>query len=557
MAVRETEISTPPPPPPAYRSLANGRYILVRKLAEGGTAIVHLGYDTVEQQWRAVKELLPEYAKRPALRHRFEREAETMRELRHPNIIEVFAHGTEDETAYLVMEFAEGGSVIDWVEKNGPMPPRMAGEVALALCAGIQAAHEEGVIHRDIKPQNLLVDRNGVCKVTDFGIAQVVQETRMTMTGTVMGTIGFMAPEQHESAKHADERADVYSIAATLYTLVKGETATHLFMADDRDFDGLPDPIAEVIRKGSQYRREARYGTVAEMTKALRSSIDQLPQDPVDVPPLVAPDLRLLDEVTPPTFSSTLNPRAAPRDAAGADPARSKRSARRRAPDDQLPPDPREPSSRDLVRRDPVEIVPVPPPTPSSIIPRRSSSDSAPGSLRQLRGERYVTTREAQHRQQRLVKLGLGAVALVVSVLGVVCVIVVVSGAKIDRLAKQEAASASAMYDQFHTEMVLVDALPAVQPDTEELRALFLQIERDPDPDARDGAASRLVAALEKDLHELRKRDLTSEQYAVKQLQETLRRLEDRQTAYVRAKAALDQEEATWAGTVWNALWGS
>jgi serine/threonine protein kinase len=562
MAVRPPEPSTPPPPPPAYRTLASGRYVLVRKLAEGGTAIVHLGYDTVEQQCRAVKELLPEYAKRPALRHRFEREGETMRELRHPNIVRVYDAGSEDETAFLVMEFAEAGSVIDWVEKNGPMPPRMAGEVGLALCAGIQAAHEEGIIHRDIKPQNLLVDRNGVCKVTDFGIAQVVQETRMTMTGTVMGTIGYMAPEQHESAKHADERADVYSIAATLYTLIKGETATHLFMADERDFEGLPGPIAEVVRRGSQYRREARYGTVAEMAKALRAAIDQLPQDPVDVPPLVAPDLRTLDEVTPPTFTSTINPLSAPRDGSRRVEARGRSGPLAEGwgslePSGLLLDSSGDAPSRDTVGRDPVEIVPVPPPTPSSIIPRRSVSDSASGQLRQLRGERYVPAREAQQRQQRLLKIGAAVLGVALFLTFSTSVMVVVTGTQIDRLAKQESVTERLMYEQFHEEMVLVDALADVDPRTaEELRLLFQQIEREDDPDARDGAASRLVALLQQKLHELRKRDLTSEQFAVKQLQESLRRLEERRAAWLSAKTSLDAERATWSGTVWTVLWG-
>ena len=174
---------TSPPAQKTATSIADGRYLLVQKIAEGGTAVVYKAYDTVDQQWRAIKTLLPDYAKRPALRNRFEREAKTMQQLHHPNIIQVYDAGGDNETAYLVMEYADGGSVIDWVERHGrPMPPQMATQVALELCAGIHYAHEEGVIHRDIKPQNLLVDRYGVCKVTDFGIAQVVaNEVRMTI----------------------------------------------------------------------------------------------------------------------------------------------------------------------------------------------------------------------------------------------------------------------------------------------------------------------------------------------------------------------------------------
>ncbi|MEN0061605.1 MAG: serine/threonine-protein kinase [Myxococcota bacterium] len=288
------------------RDLADGRYILVRKVAEGGTAYVYLGYDTWTETWRAIKTLLPEYAKRPALRHRFEREATTMKTLSHDNIIAVFDAGIDSETVFMVMEFAEGGSVIDWVEANGPMPPRMATDVVLQLCRGIDAAHRQGVIHRDIKPQNLLVDRHGSCKVTDFGIAQVLEDTRMTMTGTVMGTMGYMAPEQNESAKHADERADVYSIAATYYTLIKGEAATHLFMADEQDFDGIPESLAAIIRGGSSYKRENRYQTVREMMGELEGALRLLAPDPLDTPPLIAPDMPNLEDFTPPSFDASV-----------------------------------------------------------------------------------------------------------------------------------------------------------------------------------------------------------------------------------------------------------
>ena len=302
----------PPTYPTAQASqhtLADGRYVLVREVAEGGTALVHLGFDTWTDQWRAIKTLLPEYAKRPALRHRFEREAATMKALSHPNIIAVYDGGIDDDVAYMVMEYAEGGSVTDWIERHGPMPPRMATEVVLQLCEGVEAAHRQEIVHRDIKPQNLLVDRDGNCKVTDFGIAQVLEDIRMTMTGTVMGTIGYMAPEQHESAKHADKRADVYSIAATFYTLLKGEAATHLFMAEDSDLEGIPAPLARIVRRGSEYRREARYPTIREMAHDLREALKVLQPDPLDTPPLVSSDLPILEDITPPSFS-TVNPRA-------------------------------------------------------------------------------------------------------------------------------------------------------------------------------------------------------------------------------------------------------
>lgn len=132
----------------------------------------------------------------------------------------------------------------------------------------------------------------------------------MTMTGTVMGTIGYMAPEQHESAKHADERADVYSIAATFYTLLKGEAATHLFMAEDADFIGIAPPLAQIIRQGAEYRREARHDSVPAFAEAVQAALRLLPPDPLDTPPLVSEDTPLLDDITPPSFHTTRSPHA-------------------------------------------------------------------------------------------------------------------------------------------------------------------------------------------------------------------------------------------------------
>ena len=106
-------------------TLAHGRYRIVRAIAEGGTASVHLGYDTDAEVWRAVKILLPEFARRPALRHRFEVEGRTMMSLQHPNVIEVTDAGVDEDAAYMVMEFAEGGCLTDWVDKHGAMPPRV------------------------------------------------------------------------------------------------------------------------------------------------------------------------------------------------------------------------------------------------------------------------------------------------------------------------------------------------------------------------------------------------------------------------------------------------
>lgn len=291
-----------PRPPEGSFSLCSGRYRIVRKIAQGGMASVHLAWDCQQEVWRAVKILLPEFAEREALRVRFAREAQTMAAIGHDNVLRIHDAGVDGDAAYMVMEYAEGGCVTDWIRRHGAMPPRLATEVALQLCQGLAAAHAQGIIHRDVKPENLLLDAMGNCKVADFGIAQVGEEAgQLTRTGASMGTVGYMAPEQHESAKHIDERADVYSVAATLFTLVTGKPSAHLFMASEEEFGDAPAPLVDFIRRGSQYRRDARYPTVDHAASALLAALGQLPEPPLTTPPLASRmAVPLASEVVPP-----------------------------------------------------------------------------------------------------------------------------------------------------------------------------------------------------------------------------------------------------------------
>ena len=184
-------------------------------------ARVFRGWDARLKVWRAIKVLDPAYAHKRSLRQRFENEAATMAQMEHRNVVRVYDIGFDGPFGYMVMELAEGGCPVDWLGRYGPMPPKMAVNVVLQTCEGLSAAHEAGIIHRDIKPHNILVTRQGVCRVADFGIARADQlDAHMTKTGMVMGTLGFMAPEQRTDAKAVDERADIYAVGATLYNLL-------------------------------------------------------------------------------------------------------------------------------------------------------------------------------------------------------------------------------------------------------------------------------------------------------------------------------------------------
>ena len=536
--------STAPTAIHGARSLQHGHYVLVRKIAEGGTAEVHLGYDAWSSEWRAIKTLLPDYSKRPALRHRFEREAETMKALSHPNIIRVFDAGSDGEVAWLVMEYAEGGSIIEWVERHGPMPPHLAVTVVLELCAGIQYAHQEGVVHRDIKPQNVLVDRHGVCKVTDFGIAQVVQETRVTMTGTVMGTIGYMAPEQHESAKHADERADVYSIAATLYTLLRGEAATHLFMNDDRDFDGLPDVLTEVIRKGAQYRKEARYQTVGDMIRALKAAEPLVPADPAATPPLVPAEQPLLDEVTPPSLSGQEAPAPLAR-------APAPRPQASRAPPVMRKAEPTSigsGSSDDPTSRGGTMAAR----SNAAVAPRKSILKSDEGKLRPRDLVLPYRDRRKEELQAR-VRTGFIAAAMTTGMLFLLLLAVSLYGiAWVERLVKFENRARDALEAQVEDDIVVLDSLaPLGRPTFDQMRELWATVGSGTvDAETREGAVAQLQVLLEQEYHELSAQNHPDEESVVKQIGEALKHIEDKRQEWEDVRDKTDDFRDTIPGTI-------
>jgi serine/threonine protein kinase len=275
---------------PETLPVLQGRFLLQHKLGEGGMAEVWQAYDNRLGVWRAVKLLLADYARRTKLRKRFESEARAMAVLEHPNIVRVYDVGSEGPRSWIVMELCDGGSLESWLDSHGPMPPRLAVDVTLQFAAGVAHAHAHGVVHRDIKPQNVLISAKGVCKVTDFGIAHFEDES-LTRTGTVMGTLGFMAPEQRSDAKKVDRRSDIYSVAATLFTLLTGRVEMDLFAAgqDPSILDGVPEPLCPVLERAVSYHREERYQTVEELVKALQEVRRKLPENPANTAPLAVP----------------------------------------------------------------------------------------------------------------------------------------------------------------------------------------------------------------------------------------------------------------------------
>jgi eukaryotic-like serine/threonine-protein kinase len=202
--------------------ILDGRYRLGSLLGVGGMARVYVASDRVLERQVAVKVLSPPYAQDPVFVERFRREARAAARLSHPNIVAVFDSGSDADQPYLVMEYVAGQSLAELLARQGRLAPGRAAELAVEVCAALAAAHAQGLVHRDVKPANVLVGPDGQVKVTDFGIVKASAATAtLTGTGTVLGTAAYLSPEQAQGGP-VDARSDLYGLGCVLYELVCG-----------------------------------------------------------------------------------------------------------------------------------------------------------------------------------------------------------------------------------------------------------------------------------------------------------------------------------------------
>jgi eukaryotic-like serine/threonine-protein kinase len=199
-----------------------GRYEVEELVGHGGMSSVYKAHDALLERHVALKILHEQYSADQDFVERFKREARSVAQLQHPNIVTVIDRGEENGRQYIVFEYVDGENLKEYIVRRGRLDVREALEIALEIARGLAFAHESGLIHRDVKPQNVLLNGDGRAKVTDFGIARTLDVDGMTQTGTVLGTSNYIAPEQ-ASGQRVDAHSDVYALGVVLYELLAGD----------------------------------------------------------------------------------------------------------------------------------------------------------------------------------------------------------------------------------------------------------------------------------------------------------------------------------------------
>ena len=233
----------------ALGDVLGGRYRLVELLGQGGMATIYRATDAQLGREVAVKVLHPEYGRDPDFVARFKQEAQAAASLSHPNIVGVYDFGTDAVGPYIVMELVDGEDVATLLARNGPLPPRQAARLAAEVAHALAAAHARGIVHRDVKPGNVLVSSDGRVKVTDFGIARAWSDARLTLPGVTLGSVHYFSPEQ-ALGEQATEASDIYSLGIVLYELLsgrrpwEGDSAAAVAMARI----SAPPPLVSAVR---------------------------------------------------------------------------------------------------------------------------------------------------------------------------------------------------------------------------------------------------------------------------------------------------------------------
>jgi serine/threonine protein kinase len=298
------------------------RYRLENRLGVGGMSTVQLAFDTRLERYVAVKLLAEHLAEDASFVARFRREALAAARLVHPNVVQVFDFGLDDETNrnFIVMEHVDGQSCAEILKEHGALDPRDAVDILVQACRGLDYAHRNGVVHRDVKPGNLLRSHEGVVKLADFGIAKAAEDSEITKAGSVLGTAAYLSPEQARGEK-AGPPADLYALGVVSYQLLTGrlpyEAASLTDLArmqesgmpespSDIDPD-IPRALGESVMRALHPNPEGRYEGALEMGDALEKGLHGIAPEPTDATMALDPTsaTRMLGDPTAATRMET------------------------------------------------------------------------------------------------------------------------------------------------------------------------------------------------------------------------------------------------------------
>jgi serine/threonine-protein kinase len=265
-----------------------GNYKIISKLGSGGMAVVYKAHELSLNRIVALKVLSSHLSENNEFIKRFEREARAAAKLNHPNIIQIYAIGEEEGIHFFSMEYVKGKTLAEIIEEEKKLTYDKAIPIIIQTAEALSEAHKHGIVHRDMKPSNIMVNNNGTVKVTDFGIAYVSQETKLTKSGSIIGTPEYLSPEQCE-AKTIDNRSDIYSLGVTFYELLSGKTpykadtpVSMLLEIVKGNFPPLnevnpdiPEFIQKIVEKMMQTKPEDRFNNANELIESLKKHMEK------------------------------------------------------------------------------------------------------------------------------------------------------------------------------------------------------------------------------------------------------------------------------------------
>ena len=274
------------------------RYKIVTHIGSGGMADVYLAYDPILERDVAIKFLRVGKTDAMDATKRFEREALSVSELNHPNVVNLFDVGEDEEGKFIVMEYVDGMDLKAYIRENHPIPVDIIQNLMIQILSGVQAAHNIGIVHRDLKPQNIMVNHDGTIKIMDFGIAMVTSETSITQTNSIIGSVHYLSPEQARGSM-ATSLSDIYSLGVVLFEMLTGrvpfdgESAVSIALKHFQEplppieayREDAPQSLINVVAKATAKEPSARYQTTQEMIDDLETVFsDNRKNEPVFIP---------------------------------------------------------------------------------------------------------------------------------------------------------------------------------------------------------------------------------------------------------------------------------